>query len=295
MIFLDATTDIAFKKMLGDPRHPSLTISFLNAMLELPEGKRITQISHNNTENLPLAHESSTTTFLDINCTDQEKREYIVEIQRENEGNFIPRAQFYASYCLARQIKRRTDYVNLKPVILLAVVKQFNLFERHDRYLTHHVMQDRFDGVQDIAFSEFHFVELKKFNKKLDEIKNSVTDQWIYLLNNAHELDKIPEQMDNNKEITEAMHLLEHARLSSREFEAYIVQVEAANRIGNVERTAAALAEARGRAEGEARGEARGELTKAHAIAKELLADGMSVAKVAKFTGLSVEDIKNLK
>ncbi len=278
MDFLNPITEIGFKKMLGDKKYPALTISFLNAMLELPEGKRITSIIHNNTENLPIV-DSATKTFLDINCTDQAGKEYIVEVQRQNEGNFMPRVQFYSSYCLARQIKTRRDYPNLKPVILLAVVKEFNLFERHDRYLTHHVMVDHYDGVQDMGYSEFHFVELKKFEKGLDEIKDSVADQWIYLLNNAQDHHEIPELLSNNEELREAMLLLEHAKLSQKEFEAYIAQDEAEGREENIEKTAMQIGEAKGRIE----------------VAKELLAEGMAVEKIAKLTGLSIEKVRVLK
>ena len=52
-------------------------------------------------------------------------------------------------------------------------------------------------------------------------------------------------------------------------------------------RCSAELAEQRGRAEGLAEGRAE--------VAKEMLADGMSLDKIAKYTGLSQEEIAALK
>ena len=38
MQFLDPTIDIAFKKVFGNQARPEILISFLNSILDLPEG-----------------------------------------------------------------------------------------------------------------------------------------------------------------------------------------------------------------------------------------------------------------
>ena len=52
---------------------------------------------------------------------------------------------------------------------------------------------------------------------------------------------------------------------------------------------------AEGIAEGRAEGRAEGDLERAIKTAKEMLADGMPVDKIAKYTELSIEEIEALK
>ena len=52
---------------------------------------------------------------------------------------------------------------------------------------------------------------------------------------------------------------------------------------------------AKGLAEGHAEGRAEGDLDRALKVAKEMLADGMPVDKICKYTELSVEQIEALK
>jgi len=45
MIFLDPTSDIAFKKLFGNSEHKNILISFLNSELETAEEKGKTKIA----------------------------------------------------------------------------------------------------------------------------------------------------------------------------------------------------------------------------------------------------------
>jgi predicted transposase/invertase (TIGR01784 family) len=53
--------------------------------------------------------------------------------------------------------------------------------------------------------------------------------------------------------------------------------------------------EARGRAEGEARGRAEGEAKGIQKVAKKMLSTGMPIHQVSEITGLSKEELKNLR
>jgi predicted transposase/invertase (TIGR01784 family) len=293
MQFLDATTDFAFKKLFGDKKHPELTISFLNSILGRQEGHLITKVTINNNENLPFIKDAKKS-ILDINCTDQTGKEYIVEVQRQNEGDFLERAQFYSGYCLTRQLPDGGKYNELRPVIFIGVVTKFNVFENHDRYLTHHVITDTESGERNLQLIEYHFVELKKFTKSIEEAEKNIADQWIYLLKHAHKLHEIPQQLESNDEIVEAMYLLERARLSNREFEAYLADLEASSREEKIKQTAIAQGLAEGKAQGLAEGKAEGKAEAVAEIAKTLLTSGMTIDQVAKVTGLTVADVKKI-
>ena len=63
----------------------------------------------------------------------------------------------------------------------------------------------------------------------------------------------------------------------------------------NIVNSTAEAAEIRGHAKGHAEGRAEGDLDRALKVAREMLADGMPVDKICKYTELSVEQIEALK
>jgi len=285
--YLEATIDFAFKKLLGDQSRSDLTIHFLNHILERKQGELITKVTMINIENVPFA-EDKKESYLDIRCSDEQKKEYIVEVQRKNEGNFIERTQYYVSRALSSQLPEGGKYKDLKPVIFVGVLTKFNIFPGKDDYLTHHAVTNLKTSERTHLHAEYHYVELKKFNKTLDEAAKHVVDQWIYLMKYAHKLQDIPTQFAKTKEIAKALHVLEFERLPENEKLMYLKQTEMEHSEENVKRTA----REEGRAEGEAKGKAEGERQAKLAIAKELLAAGMSVDKIAAITGLTASEIK---
>jgi predicted transposase/invertase (TIGR01784 family) len=288
MKFLSPKTDIAFKKLFGDKHHLDLTISFLNAILERQPGERIATIALGNTENLPLAP-GEKKTFLDLTCTDEEGNEYIVEMEVRNKGNFLPRVQYYVSYGLARQLKAANAFERIHPVIFVGVLA-YNEELNTDEYISHHRIVDQATGICSLKHSEYHFVQLNKFDKKVDQLKDNVADQWIYLIKNAAALEEVPKQLEQSKEIVEAFERLEFERLSFAEREAYIAAMLAETKQDDILKTAIKSATA----EGEAKGKAEGERQKALAIAKGMLKKGIDIAIITEITGLSEKDVEEL-
>ena len=310
MIFLDAKTDIAFKKLFGDQNGTSRTINFLNSILELQEGELITTVTIENTENLPLI-KGKKKSFIDVRCTDQAKKKYIVEMQRVDEHDFLERAGYYSSVHVHNQLKKKEPFTAIAPVIFVGVV-EFNLFE-FSHYQSHHFFTESKTGKRTLQHSEFHFVELKKFSKTLDELSND-QDRWAYLFKHADELKQVPKQLQIFPEFLDAMTVLNEATWTEKEHMEYLAeldfergrmsteqwekkQIVAAKAEGMAKGMAKGKAEgkAEGMAKGKAEGKAEGELQAKIAIAKQMLDDGMTAGQVAKFTQLPIEKIKKLK
>ena len=125
---------------------------------------------------------------------------------------------------------------------------------------------------------EFHFLELKKFTKELDEVK-SIIDQWAYFLKHADEVDEIPYPLSDNKEIVRAFEVLEQAKFTRPELDIYFALVDQYRT--EVGRREAALEE--------------GEYKKSLEIAQNCLKRGMNIEEIGVITGLPVETIKKLK
>lgn len=222
MRFLNATVDIAFKRLFGSQGRTSLTISFLNSILERKEGERITEIVINDTANIPVTIDKKTS-FVDVSCTDQAGKKYIIEMQVINERNFIERSQYYTAFFLARQLEKRDNYDKLVPVIFIGVVS-FDLFKNSD-YLSHHLIMNSETHEQTLQHFEFHFIELSKFHKTIDELE-TVADKWIYLIQNSENIEKIPDQLKRPQEMAEALHVLERGYWTEFEFQSYLIELD---------------------------------------------------------------------
>lgn len=219
MKFLNPTTDTAFKKLFGNEHRKNLTISLLNNVLERKQGELITEVSFRDNANLPETKDKKIT-FVDINCVDQLGKHYIIEIQVIDEYNFLQRSQYYASFFLSRQLEKSEKYENLVPVIFIGMVNH-KLFDGDD-VITHHFISDSKTGKQSLHHLEFHYIELLKFHKNIDELLSDA-DKWLYFMKNAKDLEMIPHQFEDSKELTEAFHVLEKSLWSSAELESYKV------------------------------------------------------------------------
>ena len=139
MQFLDPKVDIAFKKLFGSDDHKRVTIAFLNAILEYKGDKRIASITFMNNEQPPITMEKKEN-ILDIFCTDEGGRQYIIEMQNAWEKGFAKRILWYATKAYANQLNAARPYHELNPVVIVAITKSFNVFSNKLAYKSIHEM-----------------------------------------------------------------------------------------------------------------------------------------------------------
>ena len=279
MQFLDATNDVAFKKLFGDQKHSDLTIAFLNSVLGLSEGKLISCVTINSNDNMPLTLDGKESA-LDVYCTDQEGSHYIIEMQRINQGDFLQRAQYYVGDKYSRQLKKLGKYKTLLPVIFVGVLRDFSLFD-NPHYLTHHIITDAETGQRTMFHNEYHFIELQKFNKSEAEL-TSIIDKWTHLFKHAYEQDKIPAFATTAPELKTAFEVLNRATWDERDFDAYVAEQEFLFKEEKIKDTA--LEE----------GIIKGEKKKAIEVTQQMLDKKLPVEMIAEITGLTLEEIKKL-
>jgi predicted transposase/invertase (TIGR01784 family) len=191
MKFVDIKNDIAFRKIFGNENKKEILISFLNAVLELPKGKKIVKIEIKNPFQLPEIKDLKSS-ILDVKVTDERNIWYIVEMQVEESDGFDKRVQYYTAKQYSSQIEVGEDYPKLKQVIFIGILN-FDFFDGDD-YLTHHLITNKKTGKQELSDLEFNFIELPKF--KEDEINiESLIEKWVYFIKKAPNLDVIPENV----------------------------------------------------------------------------------------------------
>lgn len=272
--YLDPTNDIAFKKLFGTECHKPLLISFLNAILSLEGHRRIKQVDFLTKDQAPLIKESKTS-ILDVKCTDERNVQYIVEMQNRKVPGFIKRTQFYVAHSYVTQAQAGSDYVELKPVILLAIANH-ELFSNKEQIISYHKTLDIETLEHDLQDMSYVFIELPKFNKS-EEALETLQDKWIYFFKNWEKDKEIPAKIQE-KELIEAYHSMEQFNWNRDEMEAYMK--------ANIALTDEYVARKHERDEG--RQEGRQE------VARVMLKKGLSILQIVEFTGLTEDEISSL-
>lgn len=277
MKFVNPKNDVAFKKIFGDEQHKEILIAFLNAVLELEGVKKIQAVQILNPWQAPKL-EFLKYTLLDIKATDQRGVHFIVEMQVENVAGLRKRFQYYLAKSYSSQIERGTDYPRLNQVIFIGILdfKEFN----SSHYLSRHLLLNRETHEQELQDFEFNFIELPKFTKTEPELETAL-EKWVYFLKYASDLEVIPTHVENVP-LRQAYEVANYFGWSREELEVY----EYWGIKAQDERGAVQLALQQGLQQGI-------EIEQLE-IAQRMLADGMSLEMVTKYTQLPIEVVNNL-
>ena len=152
----------------------------------------------------------------------------------------------------------------------------------------------------DSMFSDklrFIYLSLPFFDKSEEECETGF-EKWIYVLKYMEVLERLP--FTAQKKIFNHLAKLADVRcLSSEEQEKYDESIKAVDDYYSglygsyVEGEEKGIA--KGRVEGRAEGRAEGELSKGLTVARNLLAIGMSWPQIMQITGLTEEQLRQLK
>ena len=310
MKYLDPKNDLTFKRIFGE--HPHLCMSLLNSLLPLDEGQKIVEITYQTNElvpEIPILKNS----LVDVRCTDNFKRQFIVEMQMYWSESFKSRVVFNASKAYVKQLDSAKEYRLLQPVYALSLVNENFEHDTEEYYHNYKIvnvnnLEKRIDGL------EFVFIELPKFkSKSITERKLAVL--WLRFLTEINESTSVvPPELYEEALTKEALQYLENSSYTKEQ----LIQYEKYWDTVRTERSAYMDAEEKGREEGREEGRAegeqigmkkgeqigmkkgeqigmkKGEHLKAIEIAKNLKLSGLSAEIISKATGLSEEEISAL-
>jgi predicted transposase/invertase (TIGR01784 family) len=277
MRYLDPKNDLTFKKIFGN--HPNLVRSLLNSLLPLTSPiETVEYLQAEQVPQIPVFKNS----IVDVKCTDQNKRVFIVEMQMFWTESFKQRVVFNASKSYVMQLGKSVEYQSLKPVYALSLVNE--IFE-HDttEYYHHYSLVHSFETDKKLEGLEFVFVELPKF-KPQNLSDKKMTALWLRFLTEITDgTVTIAPELLANEEIKEAVDILEESSFSASEVLQYdkfwdSVRVEASLYSDATKR-------------GEKIGREEGILEAQYKIARELLKNNIPIAVIAQSTGLSEMEI----
>ena len=271
--YLDPKNDLTFKRVFGEHKH--LCISLINSMV--PFENPIVSIEYQTGELIPELANVLRNTIVDVRCTDSEGKHFIVEMQMYWSEAFKKRVLLNASKAYVMQLDKAKDFELLQPVYALNFVNE--IFEKDlemkNEYYHHYKIVNEKHTNKQIKGLEFIFIELPKF-KPENRAEKKLHDLWLSFLTNVDEQTKeVPKELLENELTREAVEYMNRAAYTKEQLAAYDKwKIDIMTERGVIS-------------------EAKKE--KAIEIAKKLLKKGMSIEDITDATGLTEQQIEQLK
>jgi len=277
--YLDPKADIVFKRIFGE--HPLLLKSFLNAVLPLADDGQIESLEYLASEQVPVIPIFKRT-IVDVKCTDQHGRIFIVEMQMEWITGFMQRMLFNSAAAYIKQLGKGEKYESLCPVYGLGIIA--DIFDPHTPAWYHHYQIVNVQNpAKQLKGLELIFLELPKFNPTTKEEKR-LRVLWLRFLSELNEQTReVSPELLEVSEINDACSLAEQAAYSPGEldvYDQYWDQVSTTRTLMSGNYTA---------------GHAAGERKRTLEVVKNMLALNMSFQNISTITGLPLSEIETLE
>lgn len=221
---IDPKVDYAFKRLFGREQNRLLLLDLLNAVLQLSEQNRLTDVQLLN----PFGEKDTLDdklSIVDVKARDQQGRLFDIEMQVLPERAFRSRVLYYWADLHRGQLSAGEPYSALRPTISVCLTN-FVLFPRPADY---HLRFELLNFAHGLRFSEDLLVvllELPKFQRAVEQLNNPL-DAWLYFLRHAEELDTeaLPAALAT-PEFRQAMEELTMISQNDLERERYLARVK---------------------------------------------------------------------
>ncbi len=215
MEFLDVRTDYAFKKVFGSEQSKTILICFLNAVIYGGQDE-IIDLTIVDPYQIPLL-KGMKDSYVDVKAILANRTKVIIEMQVLHVEGFEQRILYNAAKLYSTQLKRSDKYTGLEPIIAVTIT-DFEMFAEFSRVISYWHLREKESLIKYSDDIELIFVELPKFTQTESELE-TVTDKWIYFLQNAGKLDFIPKTLSTEPCLAEAFDIANTAGLSEEELE----------------------------------------------------------------------------
>ena len=281
----DPKVDYVFKILFGDENDKSMLISLLNAILK---GKpTIRDLILNNTD-IPKILKDNKSCKLDILATSDEGIKFNIEMQCKKTKDIINRTVYYASKLFTKDLKENDDYNNSK-VISIWIFGE-NVTDRADPINEAYMALQKTNN-EDYEILTDHlriiYLELNKYKITKDNIDDKLT-KWVDFLTNPIDLEKSTfedEDIEKARKKLEFISSDDKERASLEAIKEGLFDQYSSFNIGKKE----------GIEEGLKEGLKEGKKEKSIEIAKNMLKDNVDINIISKYSGLSIEEINELK
>ncbi len=277
--YINPFTDFGFKKIFGEEDNKDLLIDFIQTLM--PEKSNITTINYLKTEKLGRASTERKAIF-DLYCENDKGEKFIVELQRAEQDYFKERSIYYSTFAIQEQAKKgngatfRWDY-NWQGVYTIAIMDFSFAHSLHKNVKTQVVLYDEENGMVFTNKLKYIYLEMDKFKKSIEELE-TYYEKWLFILKNLHLLEEIPPEL-REKAFQKLFNVAEIAKYNPKDRQTYENSLKHYRDMEN----SLDLQYKTGRKEGILE------------IAQKMLEAGSNDEFISQMTGLSIEQIEELR
>jgi predicted transposase/invertase (TIGR01784 family) len=193
-------------------------MDLINAVIGLEHP--VVKIEYLTNELLPESTDDKTT-LVDVRCTDDQNRHFILEMQVLQQKDFHKRVLYNAARVYGRQIGKGFNYESLQPVYSICFVD--HVIEQDTMHWKHKYSIIREDNPKrKIPDLQLHFIELSKCRKRSNFNMTDPLDRWIRFFVDPQFTNEI--SMEKNYEypfIKKAVELLDESNYTKGQLYTY--------------------------------------------------------------------------
>ena len=287
---LNLTQDIVFKNYFK--AHKSALKSLLKAFLPLPDNTSIKEIEILDPI-IPNLSEKEKTSVMDLRLSLKNGEQVNVEMQTCSHPGFKERVLFYWAKNYGSQLTKGKQYKSLCPVYSL-IFTTFKLFPATSRY--YNVFSIRSEDPPHFYFNRdlcFVTVELSKFKKQEVKALLDFKEKWCYILKESGRMGEKEYKAFIAKSPEMEEDMVRFRRLSKEE--SYQMWEEAKEKARLIQASRENQAFEQGMEKGMSAGMEKGMSAGMENVAINMLKNKFKLSVISEMTGLSTEEIKNLK
>jgi predicted transposase/invertase (TIGR01784 family) len=277
--YINPFTDFGFKRLFGEELNKDLLIDFLN---ELLKGEQtIKDLSYKKIEYID-GMVIDRKGVLDLFCENDKGEKLIVEIQIVKHKFFKDRGSCYSTFPIAKQAEQGEWNYESQAVYMVAILDfTFDDEDREKTVVSHVQLTDTEKKRIFCKKLTFIYLQLPNFNKTEDELVTKF-DKWLYIFKNLQRLHDRPAKLQE-RVFEKLFSIAEIAKITAGEKMAYEESLKVYRDLKNSFDTA--------REEGMIEWKIKGKAE----VAVKMIDKGETDEKIALYTGLSIEAIKELR
>ncbi|MDR1230165.1 MAG: Rpn family recombination-promoting nuclease/putative transposase, partial [Spirochaetaceae bacterium] len=294
--------DFAFRKALGEKGDEVQLMSFLNAVLERTGKNSLESVEILDGTDVAAAADGGKSCKLDVLAKLADGSKVNIEVQNKNERNIAKRSLFYWSKKYTEDLRSGDDYIELVPVIGINITG-FGFGPLEDFHTSYHLREDRNRDTLLTDVCEIHILDMVKFRKSDARYDTkSALNRWLTYFDERSTEEQIKEVISMDSAIRlvqENLDMITRDPALLRAYEGYekaerdyVSGINAARREGMLKGVQQGIRQ--GIQQGVQQGIQQGALERDWELARKLKADGVFTEQIARWTGLSEAQIREL-
>ena len=298
--------DFFIRYFFGLKGDEDLLLSFINAIMIDSNFATFVSVDILNPFNLS-EKANNKESIVDLKAITEDGIIVIIEIQTYSTKNFFERTLYYWSKNYSNVLKKGEEYPKLKPVISINLIDDI-LFDKSDnRMHTCYLLKEKNTNKILTDHIQLHYVEIPKFDKDADmaespPVAKTELKNWILFLKSNKEEDMsqlLKEDTIFEKAMKKYNYFTDNEDLLNEydKREAYLVYQHSLMRDFKEEGKLEGIKEGKleGIREGIEQGIEKGRYAEQISMAKAMKNKNMDINLISEITGLSIEEIRNLR